>query len=489
MTHTLKNEIDQAIKMGDQRKVLKYFRQLNLKKIKRADAYDFAKFARRIRCFTLALKILNPYIRPKTIVHEPATPAEIIEYAASIRGLGSPSEALELLKPINPEHHPEAFLEKAFNYFSQWNDALAIPELESYLEYTNPNDYSYLVGMINLANGYIGNEQFDAAETLLLEIAKKTHTKNSAQLYLNSQEMLAQIDIHHSQNPTQAIQRLKQTLSKYQFDSSNIGYLFAEKWLAIAESIKSGKISTCFDNVRKKSLQFKHWETWRDLDFYQAIIEKDKHRLNSLYFGTPFFSYRRKIMYHLNESDLPSHWIRNLRSATGFLDLESGKNNLRKVILPPGTVLHKLMVLLNQDFYQKIPTLSVFAKLYPGEFFCPDTSINRVHQNIRRLRLFFRNQNIPFILKEFEGSYYLEVIGSYGVRVPQEQIKTDKTIIQIRKIRDSIKGHQFRTQEACQILEMSRSNVQRLLSRACDQKLVDKVERGRLSFYKLKNVA
>ncbi len=483
-----KQSIEEFIRAGDQNKALSLLNCLNLKQIKRSDAYDYARFARRLRHFHLALKILNPIVRPKTPGSSPPKANEIIEYAASIRGLGAPAEALELLNPLDSLLHPEVLLERSFNHFAQWNYSSAVPLLEAYIQSKDIGDYARTIGAVNLCSAYLGSNQFKAAEKVLTQLLDETSQNAYSQLHFNCQEMMAQVQIRLHKDFEGALVRLNQAMEEYQGQPDDISLLFAKKWRAISSSLLSNEVSSDFHEVRKQAETFKHWETIRELDFYQAKITGDREKLVYLYFGTPFPSYRQRIINILGDNVIPIYFSKGSISIEPKILLETGSISGNSDIIPSGSVLHQLLILLNQDFYRPIPLLTLFSKLYPDQHFCPQTSANRVHQNVCRLRKVLSKNQIPLIIEENGGNYQLSSESSVSIVIPKTPLYLDRVSLLSKKLHSEVKGDSFDTKQACKILNMSKSNVQRLLADASDQDIVIKKGQGRSSYYQFKKV-
>jgi hypothetical protein len=102
--------------------------------------------------------------------------------------------------------------------------------------------------------------------------------------------------------------------------------------------------------------------------------------------------------------------------------------------------LHRLMFLLCRDFYQPLSVVGAFSKLFPDEYFNPNTSPNRVHQFIRRLSNYFRKQGVAFKIDEMTGSYRLRLPDNTGILIPQEFPDLNLKAISWVKIRGKLQG-------------------------------------------------
>ncbi|MCB0384157.1 MAG: hypothetical protein KDD43_02095, partial [Bdellovibrionales bacterium] len=77
------------MRSGKGHKVRQALRTLNLSRVPRSQAPIVANLAHRLNLPDLALRLLNPIVRPKDHLDKQATPRECAEYAVALIRLGA----------------------------------------------------------------------------------------------------------------------------------------------------------------------------------------------------------------------------------------------------------------------------------------------------------------------------------------------------------------------------------------------------------------
>ena len=135
-----------------------------------------------------------------------------------------------------------------------------------------------------------------------------------------------------------------------------------------------------------------------------------------------------------------------------------------ELLLSPGQELHRLLIVLSQDFYRPSPLLSIFTKLFPGAYFDPHTFPNRVHHVIARFRQWTKTYSVPLGLHENAGNYRLNFRGSFSIRIPKSPlplVPKELGLIQLRRFLGT-RGD-FTTPEAARVSGASVATLRRLL--------------------------
>jgi tetratricopeptide (TPR) repeat protein len=459
-----------------------------IRKVDRQSAVAIANIARRINQPGLALRILSPYVRP-TIAHNRvvATPAEKLEYAEALRRVGAIDEAWQLLQEVDEDQNPQASLYKTFCLFNQWKYREAIPILAKYLKRTDLEDYARAVGEINLAAALIQVGSLDEAETLLQRIRESTRASGYILLYGNSLELSAQLLILRKDfDGALAILRLASESLK---GSGKIFSLFAEKWSAIAESMKQNRCTPELLQVFAKAKAAMHWESVRDCDLFIALLNRDSARLQHLYFGTPFESFRQRVL-HFDDAhfQMPKTYVWCAGPMPSqLLNLATGRLEGRKSgHLPTGQALHRFLILLCRDLYRPLLTFSAFGKLFPGEFMNAQTSANRIHQVVKRCREWIAQENLDLRIEETDGGYQLFVGEKTGVILPCELLPLESAEIEWLLLKTQVGNHFFNIQQAQVAIAGSASKTLRLLRWALEQGRVQKVGKGPSTMYQVR---
>ena len=150
-------KINELIVSGHGAEARRLLRSLVEKKVPRAERLSLATLARRSNLHGVALRPLNPVVRPTGKRRRSLTDKEKAEYAASLSYIGAAPEALAILRTVNADGVPESLLYQAFAHFSQWDYAAPIPLLRKYLQSSLITDYQRLIGKVNLLAASLRN--------------------------------------------------------------------------------------------------------------------------------------------------------------------------------------------------------------------------------------------------------------------------------------------------------------------------------------------
>jgi tetratricopeptide (TPR) repeat protein len=476
--------LENLIRSGQFDEVEKQLRKLG--KVARQDAVSVANIARRINRPTLAVKILNPIVRPQDTRQDPPTALEKIEYAEALRRLGAVDEAWQLLTEVDADQFPQASIHRVFCLFNQWkyNEALVI--LQKYLSNQNLAPYVRCVGQINLAAALISVGKLQEAADSLQLLREETRKSDFSLLYGNSLELSAQVLI--LQKDFDAALAMLNESSEVLKRAGNIASLFVQKWKAIAESLKQNQATQELREFFLNAQEAKHWETIRDCDLYIAHFDQDRSRFERLYFGTPYESFRQRIQSFAGpQFQFPSTYLWSTSERpNSIFDLASGKvEGKKKAQLPTGQALHRFLILICQDFYRPVSVLSAFGKLFPDEFMNANTSANRVHQIVKRCREWIAETGLNLQIEEVDGGYKMVVGGDVGLVVPAESLPLDGKELEWALLKKSVGSSPFDIHQANNVLSSSSSNTQRLLRWALEQGRIEKIGKGSRTSYQI----
>lgn len=480
-------ELEDLVRRGLFDEVEKRLRKMSPSKVPRQDAFAIANIARRIHRPQLAMRILQPIVRSDNAsLMDPPTGQEQIEYAEAVRRLGAVQEAWQILQGVDVSKFPQALIHQSFCLFNQWKYREAIPLLRQYVQVADLSAYSQCMGKVNLVAALIHEKQIEEAAAVLQELRTETERSEFFLFYGNCLELSAQISILE-QNWDQAFEYLNQSSVVLQRTAGS-DELWVRKWKAIADSLRQRRVTEELREVFQSAKKNHQWETYRDCDLYIAEIEMDLPRISHLFFGTPYAVYRERIQQSLGPNWVaPQFYVWSLSSRpTVILDVTTGQVEGGKASrLPIGQVLHRFLILLARDFYRPLPMLTAFGGLFPNEFMNPYTSLNRVHQVVRRFRQWILDAKLDLTIEEIEGCYRLVVGPSLGLRVPAEALPMNSHRLEWQILRSLLSANQFSAKEVSEILQTSLSTTQRLLRWASDANLLEKKGRGSNTFYRV----
>ena len=458
-------DLENLVRSGQFAKVAEFLRSMKLGKIARMEQLAYANIATRIGDLRIALRILNPTIRGQT--SEPPTPEEKIQYANALRKLGAVSEAEEILRSIDARALPEAFLHLAFCLVSRWEYVEAISLLESFLASPGVAPYRRSVAQVNLLAALVHEQRHDEVSGVLMELQKVVGPTETPLLHGNVLELRAQLAIQ-TREWDSAISLLAEAAALMRQADGSVGSLQIDKWRVVAMAEKERRAPIELRTIQKRAIEQGQWEAARDCEYHLAKFAQDEPSLLRLYFGTPYGSYRRKIEKLVRE--VPDTWDWSFGPLSeGSFDLARAASLDGSLQLKAGHMSHRLLIALSQDFYRPASVISLFSQIFSGDYFNPDTSPNRVHQGLKRLRGWLEENRAPARLEESSGHYRLQIIRGNAIRLSRDPLSTSHQELELTKLRAALAGQEFTAKEAESVLGCSRASTQRLLRWASER--------------------
>lgn len=480
------NRIDRLIKNAEGLSARELVLQIASKAPPRNGISELAQFAWRVGIPEVGIRLLSPVVRGTGRKFVRASDGEKIEYAACLIKAGASEEGLELLQSLEPGCHPRVALYKAFAYISRWDYSKSIPLLEQYLSLQKDDEYQTVVGLVNLAGAQIYEGRFEEASKTLQETIRKSKAQNFNLLLGNSLELSAANAIYQREFSTaeDALKKARELLKKM----PNLDAFIVEKWSAILEFAKQsthkvaqGKLSA----LRREATRRLHWETVRECDRFRALYLKDVSLLIRLWFGTPYESYRRKILSEFAESiELPQiyEWTVHAGSPLPKYKIFEGEK-IKGKALPAGQIPYRLLARLCSDFYRPQRLATLHFNLFPKQFFNPVTAPHRVHEAVRRLRNWFAEAQLPFRVEEKDSSYWLSSLEPAVLLIPRTGLSREGWRLKIKRLNEKFSNQPFSLPEAMKALEASPSTTLRLLKTAKENGLLTTTGQSRSTRY------
>lgn len=465
----LKQSCNDFLRQGQFKYAQAELQKISILNIPKSQLAELAALARRAHLWKLSLKWLHPLVRPQSQSAPSASPREIVEYAMALQKAGAIIEANDLLSVVDPASEPRVLLSKAYLRMAQWDYLSAEAFLSAYIQSPSISDYERLTGKVNwlaaltvLKDSRVSdlavdfeNEARDGGHYLLL----------SNCLEISAQRFVSESNWSEARNSLQRAQLLIR-------QEQNLDSLFIDKWQAIVlalETRDAGKLS----DFRSRALQLKHWETLRDLDFYQAVLEPDCSWADWVYFGTPFVGFRKRLETFRGFSE--QTWISRSSKARETIDpWFPGKNE--------GDLSHRCFVLLLQDLYRPLRVAQAFGHLFPKEYYNPISSSNRIHQVMTRTRHWLKNMEPSFQLIEVDGAYSLRIPENLSLLYRKQSLSYEESHFFFNRYR-SVLTSEFTTKDLLQFTDRSLSTLQRMIKIAVENNVLVKVGQGPLAAY------
>ena len=484
-------EIGDSIQRGDGKSAASRLKEIFLRRIPRNQVAEVASLARRAGLIQISLRILNPIVRPSGRKRLEASDVERVQYAAALNAVGAGEEALDILRTIDKKRVPDALLFKAFALISQWNYEAAIPVLQQYALMSGPSHYQKLVAKVNLAAALVYERQHQAASDLLKEILEISERDNLHLLRGNALELAAQNAILHQKWSEAKL--FLECSEKLLANTTGLSGLFVvQKWKVFLEILSSPPGTSnlrLLESIRKEGTQREQWEIIRACDNLEAIREKNRELFTHLFFGTPFESFRKRLVTDFGKDvEVPDQYdwrIAGKPKPTQTFDLVSCEFGGRRVSLKAGQTLHLLLLAFAADFYRPQRLAGLHFRIYPNEYYNSISSHNRVHTVIARLRHWFDTEKIPLAISEISGQYRLEASEPIALRVYRKLETTHtKHSLWAAKLKSQLTKETFSIQDVLGKMDLPYRTAIRLLTGACEEGLILRFGTGRATSYR-----
>ncbi len=466
------------IRLGQFAKVRSDLLRLPQAQIPRSFAAAVAARANRVGLPYWAGRFLGPIVRPEIKTGARATSTEIMNYAASLFRMGVLQEGFDLLNELDPGLHPEILLHEAFGRYRQWDYVTGVALLKRFLRMNPATDYFSIVGQVNLAAGLIFLQQYDQAEEKITSLLEETQEKKLQLLYGNSLELLAQVRIFQNRHEEarevllKSNERLGNAQGTYSFFVRK--WMVINQWLQLESPTKQAHQEMQF--LRTQAIQARHWETYRDCDYYEALRTKDPSLISRLSFGTPYLGYRRRLLE--NFGDLARRGGSYLWTfGDSDLALTMDPARMYQSDLPP--TLRRMWLALCRDFYRPLPLGEFFAEAFPGEYFNAHSSPARVNSNVNRLREWWEQHQLPLKIEVRNKEYRLISTAPCAIRLSASKKTPTPHELHLQELKEKMESHSFTLNEAVEILDVSLSTAQRALGFGIRKRKLLKIGRGR----------
>lgn len=355
---------------------------------------------------------LYPYVRPAESKKLDATASEFAEYAACLTKWGAINEALQTLQKIDARELASVDLYRSLACIAQWDYRESIVHLQSYLK-RDLELYSRVVAEVNLLSALVFERRNDEAraqfESSISTCEKNDFKLAGARLY----ELFAELCLSAKDfgGASEALDRAEALLA----DKQSIDSFFIRKYRAAVLAFSRPTDPAAQDAIKKVEAEARvrrHWETIRDVDRIRALAFVDEKRLNDVYFGTPYSSYKAHL-----EKEKPSSievqgcydWKLGKGEARESLDLSQAlRSSSSEPFFKLGMTHHRLFTALCADFYRPLRNATLFSEVFPEERYIPGQSPERVRKAIFRLRNELKRKKLPLVILEEEGTYRLD---------------------------------------------------------------------------------
>jgi tetratricopeptide (TPR) repeat protein len=461
----------------------KRLRQLNPKNVPPESHHRVASLCRRIGLVSLGMKFLTPKtLNDRAIWLREASPQEIAEYAVLLQRIGSVNEAMTILETLDGESQPEALLYRTYCHVNRWEYSESIPLLERYVTVVK-DQYKNLIGRVNLAAALVATDQLEPSIKLLRQLLEENSRGGFQRLHANCCEMLAKVAI--SQNDFKGAKEYVDAAKSVLGSQKTVDELFVRKSEAIIAAMTQGSLKP-LEDFRAQAAKRGEWESVREVDFFSLKLRFSESDYRYLAFGTPFQSYRARLLREFGKVAYADWYVLG-NGEKLCMDVMSGCGNEGRPMLEIGSKVHQSVEILLRDFYRPLPLGSLHAELFPGEHFNIFSSPDRVHQVLRRTRLWAKKANFPVAINQDHRGYSLKLNGSAAFVVPFDREAVDWQQIQMRKFRRFASADRiYGASEIRRALELTTNPFKRFTAQAVRDGVLERVGSGSATAYRLR---
>ncbi len=469
---------EQQIRQGQGAAVKKYIWALSLSDIPRQHYGVICNIATRVGLPSFTLKLLTREVRKTNFEKSNLSVFERAEYASALTNIGAYSEAEKILEKLNSNTYPKILLYEAFALFNQWKYREALPLLENYVKKVE-EPYLKRVGLVNLCAAQVFCRDYTRALENLEKLEADLTSEKQTLLLGNVLELKAQcyLGLEKFSEADSVLARSEEHLS----GTGTLFYLFAKKWRAISSIMQNKKEgSGQIREVRKMAVEMGHYETLRECDFFEGIYLQRGELIEKVFFGSPFPSYREKIIARASISNSFYDWTVKTEGSdeVTFYDVSQP---IEGVV--PNSILHNLQKLFFSDFYAAWRVGTVFSSLFPNDHYDIQSSPNRIYQLIHRWNTLAVKAQLPFSIESDGSGFRITFKSSCTIRVGHSTEFVSIVESQLQELRKHFGSKSFRAAEARRLLNKSQSHVSVLLTKAQSVGL-QKIGSGKATLYR-----
>jgi tetratricopeptide (TPR) repeat protein len=402
--------VEELIQQGEfrlAREALLRFRRRNLEARERV---YYCSLLRRSGLSLEAIKVLHPWVYPKSRSTYLATAEERLEYASCLVRLEVLSEAERILLSLDHEQHPVAWLRLGLLHTVRWDYETANRCFERYIEHSRAEPYDRLIAQVNLLQGYTYLEKVNDAKRLADELFTALDPTQHKLLLAAVFELRA--EVARLEEKFDAAFGFIQKGHTLLDDVQTIDGFLIRKQKAVIEAyfMRSTKP---LEQVRKEARERKAYESLRDLDFHTAILSRNSLLLNAVYWRTQSPSYKQRVFLAAERGGLKLNtesFRQGPANKGACFDLQAQALTGTHAHLKPNSALARLFKALVSEGYKPAKLFDLFAAVYGDEIFFPESSPDKMHQLIKRLREFLIEARLPAEIT-CQGSQYRMVLG------------------------------------------------------------------------------
>lgn len=491
----LKN-IDEHIRKAEFTEARKKIRTLKTSRFSAAEITQYSKLAVRLSEADLAYAVLKDYFVDVNTQsrHKPAFD-DYVSFGLCIKMFGASEYALTIFDKVQDNKPKEYYIYKAITLFSLWRYTEAVPLLEEYVQLKSLSRYEKLIGQVNLSSALLFVESYDRAEKLLNEIIESCENENYFLLRGNAHEIKAQLFIQ--KKDYKSAEKELEKAAQFIKDEKSLYYLLVEKLRAVcrfAQNPEDAQALRRLNEIRSRASENNHWETVRDCDYYFAVLKKDLYLLHRLYAGSPYESFRAKLLKGFgNQVAMPDHYewlgtfpahLNKENRTVPVLDLRNNEVKIGGSIIKKKSLNFKILQALSHDFYKPIKPFQLYLEIFPDEKLDAFAARNKIFTCVSRLKKILTDAGHPLDIKTDDDGYRFDFTAPLKIIIEVSAMKSRSAGVQLAKFREFISDKEFSVRDFQEHLKYSLRTAQRLINQMCSVDELQKLGKGKSVRYK-----
>lgn len=489
-------EIEQHLRLGERILAREKLDQIlnSHVKLSRISLVVMAELLRRSGYPHKSVKLLFRFVRGKGRNFKQASTQEKEEYAAALVALKATEEAFILLSKLKKENSPKTYLFLGMAYINRWDYDSAVVELRKFQEFRYISNYDRYIGTVNLMAALVATAGTDTKESSAIEAEIDFHLEATKDLgfkilHANLLEIKSQLIVKSVQTKTS--KTLLKKASAIINDPNSKDNLFVRKWDVIArrpDPSSDASVITKWKKemgeLRQKAKTINHIETIRDIDFH--LGEFNSPLIQRVFFGTPYSSFREKIIEVYNPKLRSEYWL-HIDSNSEARKVEF--DYLQYKDLKIGSVVLKVLKALTFDFYKRQNKYTLFELIFPNDYLDPSSSFNKIHQALSRTREWLKKHKVPLEIHEENEEYFF--VGHVSIKIylndrvkEIKKVKDEGFFFELDMIKNKYENKIFHIQDAMILLGHSNlRKTQRLLKKALELEELHREGSGKKTVY------
>lgn len=411
--------IEFLIQRGELAKARIQLTDINPKNVAGFDLVYYCSLLRRAGLSNHAIRILQPLVYPKSRSAYRATVEEKLEYASNLVRLEILSEANRILLSIDENQFPIVLIRRGFLLTAKWDYESSNQLFQKYIDHAQANSYQVLIAKVNLLQGLVNLEECTRAWQLIDELISDLNPEKHQFLLAAVHEFSAEL-FRLQKDYDKGFDEIKKG-RHYLRDEHSVDAYLLRKQKALLSAYAKRSVEDLLP-LRQEAVSKNHHESLRDLDLHIAVLSRDEKLINEVYWKTQSLAYREKVLKYAarNKLKINTEFFQFKKNKGVIFNFTNHDLQGSLISLKKDQALGKLLAALLSEAYKPLKLLDLFSAVYESEIFFPGSSTDKVHQLLKRLRIFLKANALPLEIQCRNRAYSLVTKGNFSLSRSQK---------------------------------------------------------------------